>query len=108
LRRHAHSSTQIAPPMAPPYQTRPEPENRLPRTSSFALDQFSATHHSRAPTIPPISAANTISYAQSTGLPSSFRRLLTIQPEATNARPIISPNVCSVMPKMCSSGCIPL
>ena len=51
----------MAPPIAPPYQTRPEPENRLPRMSSLASDQFSATHHSRAPTIPPTSAANTIS-----------------------------------------------
>ncbi len=30
-----------------------------------------------------------------------------IQPETTKPRPIIRPNVCSVMPKMWISGCMP-
>ena len=55
------ASTHSAPPSAPPYQTRPEPEKSEPSRSSEASSQFSTTDHSRAPTIPPTSAAKTIS-----------------------------------------------
>ena len=58
-RCHAHASTATAPPIAPPKNTSPEPENSEPSRSSLASDQFSAIHHSRAPAIPPISAAKT-------------------------------------------------
>ena len=57
--------------------------------------------------MPPTSAANTISYAQSTGLPISFRNWPASAPATTKPRPIIRPKVCSVMPKMWISGCMP-
>ena len=74
--------------------------------SSLASDQFSATHHSRAPTIPPTSAAKTISYAQSTGLPISFRKREAASPATTKPSPIMRPNVWSVMGPRSISGCM--
>ena len=72
--------------------------------SSFASSQFWITDHRRAPTMPPTSAANTISYAQSVGLPSSFRRLEARTPAATKPRPIIRPKLCSVIGPSSISG----
>src|SRR5690349_7882347 len=102
------SSTAIAPPIAPPWKTRPAPENSEPSTSPETSSQFSAIHHSRAPTRPPMIAAKMNSYAQSRGLPISSRYLAVSQPQTMKAIPSISPNVCRVRPKMFSSGCTSL
>ena len=73
--RHlAQISTAITPPISPPYQISPPPEKRLPKTSPLTSSQFCSRKYPRAPIKPPISATNSISYAQSTGLPSSFSR----------------------------------
>jgi hypothetical protein len=72
----------------------------------LASDQFSKTHHRRAPTIPPTSAANTISYAQSTGLPISFRNRDAARPATTKPRPIMRPNVWRVSGPSSISGCM--
>src|SRR5580704_14659721 len=58
----------------------------------------------RAPSSPPMSAANTISYAQSTGLPSSRKRRATIAPQARKQIANVTPNVLIEMPKMRTSG----
>src|SRR6478752_2856463 len=62
-------------------------------------------YQSFAPMIPPISAANTASYAKSTLRPSSFRRLATIQPATRNDAPRQRPQLWIVRPKKWSSGC---
>jgi hypothetical protein len=63
----------MAPPRAPPKNVRPAPVNSEPSRSSFASDQFSTTHQSRAPAIPPTAAKKMNSHAQSRGLPISSR-----------------------------------
>src|SRR5918995_2850865 len=76
--------------------------------SSFASSQFSITAQRRAPTMPPTSAAKTISYAQSAGRPISFRRRAANSPATTKPRPIMSPKLCRVRGPSSISGCIAL
>ena len=68
FRQRAHAITPIAPPIAPPNHTSPVPEKN-------GSPGFWMTKSSLAPTMPPTRAAKTISYAQSTGLPSSREAL---------------------------------
>src|ERR1700722_12005644 len=51
-----------------------------------------------------MSAANTISYAQSTGLPNSRKRRATIAPQAKKQIANVTPNVLIEMPKTRTSG----
>src|SRR5215218_767865 len=55
---------------------------------------------------PPTSAANPISYAQSTGLPISSKRFQISAPAARKASANINPKVCSVSGPMWISGYI--
>ena len=77
----------------------------LPSRSSETSSQFWMMKSRRAPISPPASAAKPISYAQSTGLPSSFKRTPTSAPAARNASAKQSPKVCSVSGPMSISGC---
>src|SRR5882757_9890246 len=61
--------------------------------------------YSREPTSPPTSPAKAISYAQSTGLPSSLKRLAATAPMAMKASAKASPNVFSVIGPMSRFGC---
>src|SRR5581483_2886542 len=90
---HAQPSTARAPPITPPYQTRPEPETTLLARSCLTELQFSIRKSTREPTSPPTSAARIISHAHSGSLPSSRIRLATIAPATTNAQPNAIPKV---------------
>jgi hypothetical protein len=82
---HPVASTAATPPRKPPYQTNP------PRRSSASHSPVSSTYQIFAPTMPPSTAANTMSAAYSSAIPRRCRSTWIAHPAMRNATIIISP-----------------